>query len=164
MKKTTPKLLFLFVAAFFLILTQACNQNTKEQEHVSAEDHEHDYTHADEGDVTDMLTLNNGSKWVADEPTNKNASILISIGEEFSKKSDKTLEDYHAFGNDVTDAINVMIKECSMEGEADEALHYWFLPLIKQANTLKEATDTTGLSEVTSEMIDRLNAYNDFFE
>lgn len=162
MKKTAPTLFLVLGAAFLFISAQACNQNTKEHQHDRAEAEDHHHAH--EGDVSDMLTLNNGSKWLADESTNNNASILISIGEEFSKDADKTLEDYRTFGNDINAAINVMIKECSMEGKADEALHYWFLPVLKQASILEEATDTTGLSHVTSEMVHRLNEYGDYFE
>lgn len=170
MKKTAPKLFLLFAAAFLFILPQSCKQNAKKQEHqheqaeADAHEHEDDHAHSHEGVDSDMLTLNNGSKWMADEPTNKNASILISIGEMFSKDSDKTLEDYHTFGNDINAAINLMIKECSMKGEADQALHYWFLPLLEQVNTIKEATDTIGLGTITSEMIHRLKEYNDYFE
>jgi hypothetical protein len=51
-----------------------------------------------------------------------------------------------------------------MEGEPDKALHMWFLPLLQQTGTLKKATDTTGLNNLTSEMIHRLHIYPEYFE
>lgn len=113
---------------------------------------------------SDSLTLNNGVKWESDEPTDRNAGVLVGIGDQFSKKSNRTLEDYHTFGNDINTALNTMIRECTMEGEADMALHYWFLPVLEQTGTLRDATDTTGLSSVTSEMTQRLRIYGDYFE
>ena len=57
-----------------------------------------------------------------------------------------------------------MISECTMEGKADEALHHWFLSVLSQARALEAATDTNGLSDVTSAMVHRLKTYSDYFE
>lgn len=167
MKNVYRKLVLPTIVVLSFIILQACNQSGEKQEptdqHNPAQIEHHEDEHAHEGNVSGKLTLNNGSKWLADDPTNKNAATLISIGEQFSKKSNKTLTGYRAFGNDIQSAINKMIKECTMKGEADQALHYWFLPILEQVNTLKEATDTTGLSSITSEMNHRLNEYHDYF-
>jgi hypothetical protein len=88
--------------------------------------------------------LNNGAKWEADEPTNKNAGLLIANGDQFEKKSNRTLEDYHDFGNDINSGINKMIKECTMKGAQDQALHMWFLRVLKQTNTLKTQLTPQG--------------------
>lgn len=156
MKNVILKSVLPAAVALLFILPQACNQSGKDQG--QNETHEHDSL------VSYKLTLNNGVKWKADGPTKKNAAILISIGEQFSKKSNRTLEDYHAFGQDINSGINTMIKECTMEGEEDKALHLWFLPLLNQVSSLKNATDTAGLSNITSEMIHRLGIYKDYFE
>lgn len=162
MKNSILKLVLPIVAVILFILPQACNQSEKNQDQTQTEQHDEDHSH--DGAVSGQLTLNNGAKWQADDPTNKNAADLISIGEQFSKKSNITLEDYHAFGNDINSGINKMIRECTMEGEADQALHYWFLPLLEHSGTLQKATDTTGLSSITSEMNDRLGIYTNYFE
>lgn len=172
MKTPIPKLLLLAVALLFSV-TQACKQNTKEKDQVAdeamhehteeADQDDHD-SHTHESDGTDMLALNDGEKWEADEPTNKNAAVLISIGEEFSNDADKTLEDYNKFGNDVIAAINVMIKECTMKGAADEALHNWFFPIMEQAGSLKDASNLTGLNDIASKINQRMNVYHDYFE
>lgn len=168
MKSIYLKLVLPTIVVLSFITLQACNQSREKQEpteqHNPAQMEQHEDEHVHDGNVPGMLTLNNGSKWLADDPTNKNAATLISIGEQFSKRSKKTLTDYQAFGNDIQSAINKMIKECTMKGEADQALHFWFLPILEQVNTLKEATDTTGLSSITSEMNHRLNEYHDYFQ
>lgn len=171
MKTTFSKLFLLFVAAFLFAMNQSCeNDHAEEHNHTEhtnhddhdAHDHDHDHDHVSDG--VDKLTLNDGQKWEADEPTNKNVEMLVSIGKEFSNDADKSLEDYNKFGSDVIDAINVMIKECTMEGAADQALHYWFLPIMNNANSLKDATDIAGLDDVASETIGRMNVYQDYFE
>lgn len=170
MKKNLFKFVLPFATALLFIMPQACNQSGKNQDQTQSETHEHEPSdsqaenHEHESMVSDSLVLNNGAKWKADVPTNKNAGLLIATGDQFGKKSNRTLEDYHAFGNDINSGINKMINECTMEGAPDQALHMWFLPVLKQTGTLKNATDTTGLGNLTSEMIHRLHIYPDYFE
>ena len=168
MKKAVFQLVLSVAMVILFIVPQACNQSGKNQDQAQAEAHEHAETDDDHHDhesiAGESLTLNNGAKWEADEPTNNNADLLISIGDRFADISNKTLEDYQTFGKDILAGINKMIQECSMEGAADHALHLWFLPLLEQSKTLQEATDTTGLDSLTSEMIHRLNEYYDYFE
>ena len=168
MKKAVSKLVLSVAMVMFFIVPQACNPSGKNQDQAQTEAHEHSETDEDHHDhesiAAESLTLDNGTKWEADEPTNNNANLLISIGDRFSDISNKTLEDYQIFGKDILGGINKMIQECSMEGAADHALHLWFLPLLEQSRTLQEATDTTGLASLTSEMIHRLNEYYDYFE
>lgn len=163
MKKAVLQLV---LPGLLFILPQACNQpgGNSGQAHTHPQAETHDESHAHESMASVNLTLNHGAKWKADEPTNKNAEILIAAGGRFSKNPNGTLEDYQAFGREIHSGINTMIRECTMEGDADKALHLWFLPLLEQTGTLKDATDTTGLSLVTSEMIHRLGVYKDYFE
>ncbi|SRR5690606_22823177 len=158
--------------ALIYILATSCNQSEKSNDHMHTESHEeiHDQSevhddHADHGDHSvDQLTLHNGAKWPADAPTNKNADVIISIGDQFSKKDPKTVEDYQKFGNDVNEAINTMIRECTMKGEADMALHYWFAPILQNASDLKKTSDTNELKSIASEMNDRIHIYHQYFE
>lgn len=185
MKNIFVKYGFLTAAAMLFTFTQACNQTEKKKNQVQTElnhevhnndeahnhdeAHKHDEVHSHgeihgaENHTADRLTLNNGEKWLADEPTNKNAKIIISIGDQFLENDNRTLEDYQAFGDDISEAINTMIRECTMKGEADMALHFWFAPILQHANTLKNATDTMELSEITLDMVDRMRIYNDYF-
>lgn len=168
MKSIFVKRVFLAATALLFIMTQACNQSEKKKNQVQTELHDevhgHDEAHDNENYTADRLALNNGAKWSADKPTNKNAKIIISIGDQFLENDNRTLEDYQAFGEDVTEAINIMIRECTMKGEADMALHFWFAPLVQNANTLKEATDTKELRDIALKMIDRMHMYHKYFE
>lgn len=169
MKSISIKWISLAAMALVFVIMQACNQSEKKNDQVQTEPHDeahhHDEAaHDDEGHEADRLTLNNGAKWPADAPTNKNAKIIISIGDQFLEKDNKTLEDYKAFGNDVNEAINTMIRECTMKGDADMALHFWFAPLLQDVSTIKAATDTTELDETAHKMIDRMRMYPQYFE
>lgn len=168
---------FLTVATLTcFILIQSCNNSSEErhdqsQHHEQSQDHDnHNHesisvgSHGHDGMTGDDLSLNDGEKWEADEPTNRNAEIIRTIGTHFQEIGEKTLEDYQTFGHEVNEAINTMIRECTMEGEADQALHNWFLPLLQHAETLQDATDTDGLDEIADKMIDRINMYSGYFE
>lgn len=172
-KKSLLPIGFLFIILVF----SSCNNGSghSDEDHHDHDTHDHttqvqdpishgEGSHGHDEMIDETLKLNNGEKWQADEPTNKNADRIISIGEQFLESGDKSLADYKRFGEDVNEAINIMIRECTMEGEADHALHIWFLPLIRQASTLREASDTTGLEEITMEMVDRMKMYHGYFE
>jgi len=171
MNTVFPKLLAPLMVVFLFLTIQACNQsgNVQEQSHTEVHDQAHD-THDEHVDhdhemaETHILNLNSGAKWQADEPTNHNAQMLMAIGKQFSDKAQPTLKDYQTFGGDVNAGINKMIRECTMEGAADQALHVWFAPLLGQASTLSRATDVDGLAEIAAEMIHRLEIYPDYFE
>lgn len=176
MKFNIINLLFSVAVVTSFILIQSCN-NSPEQHHEGAQDHEeiqdhegqdHDShgvgSHGHESLTEERLTLNNGSKWEADEPTNRNAEKIIAIADHFLEINDKNLQAYQAFGEDITEALNTMIRECTMEGEADQALHLWFFPLLQHAETLQNATGTDGLDEIAVKMIDRINMYSGYFE
>lgn len=169
--------LFLTVATLTcFILIQSCNNSSEEhhdqsQHHEQSEDHDnHDHesismgSHGHEGMSEERLSLNNGAKWEADEPTNRNAEKIRTIGTQFQEIEEKGLEEYQTFGQEVNESINTMIRECTMEGEADQALHIWFLPLLQHAETLQDATDTDGLDQIADKMIDRINMYSGYFE
>ena len=162
MKSYFVKSVFLVTTALLFIMLQACNQSDNKKNQEQTEQHDEVHSHDDHTD--DRLALNNGEKWPDDEPTSKNAEIINSIGAQFLEHDNRTLEDYQTFGDDVSKAINTMIQECSMEGEADMALHYWFAPILQDANNLKKATDTKGLSDIALKMVDRMQMYHDYFE
>src|SRR5690606_22698145 len=145
----------------------SCNQSEKNGNQIQTEQHDeiHDHeAHDQENHSVDRLTLNNGAKWPADAPTNKNAKIIISIGDQFLENDNKNLQDYQTFGSDVNEAINTMIQECTMKGEADMALHFWFAPIMQSAHILKEASDTNELRNIALKMNDRMHSYHEYFE
>ena len=172
MKSGNVKYSLAIALALIYILAPSCNQSEKSDDQMHTESHDEiheqggvDDDHADHGDHSvDQLTLHNGAKWPADAPTNKNADVIISIGDQFSKMNPKTVEDYKTFGNDVNEAINTMIRECTMKGEADMALHYWFAPILQNASDLKETSNINELENIASEMIDRIHIYHQYFE
>lgn len=180
MKLSVEKTLLPLAVIMLFIVAQSCNQKKKQGEvhieqheknqgehkgnHEHAEEQEHTEEHDHAGFELEELTLNNGEKWQADKPTNRNAENLLAIGNRFSKKDHRTLEDYRTFGSEVEAGINKMIRECTMRGEPDVALHIWFFPILEGAESLKEANNAEGLEEVSSEMIKRMRIYDDFFE
>ncbi|HEY5463978.1 MAG TPA: hypothetical protein VIJ95_12030 [Hanamia sp.] len=57
-----------------------------------------------------------------------------------------------------------MIKDCTLKGAPDEALHKWMLPILRQAGELKNVSDTAIAKPIFDSMVKRINIYYDYFE
>lgn len=125
------------------------------QEH-SADEHHHDDTQHG------TLELNNGEKWKADQPTMANAARIRKVVEAFEKKNSPSLSDHQKFGADIKSGIDRMIRECTMKGAEDQALHEWFFPLIDYTAKIGKA-DEEEARHLAHLIIDRVKEYDTYF-
>lgn len=82
-----------------------------------------------------VLKLNDGKKWQADQPTRENVAHLQSLAVSYESEPPSSVSGLQTFGSEVNEGINQMIRECTMTGEADEALHHWFFPIMNKSLT-----------------------------
>lgn len=143
----------LFSTALFL----SCNQSNQKE---PAEDHAHD-AHAQE---STELTLNNGAKWQADSSTNRHLINIKNTANMFKVAPSPSVDRYQTLGSDIQSGLNSMIRDCTLEGAPDEALHKWFLPIMRQADELKNVSDTGKARPIFDSLDQRINIYYDYFE
>ena len=141
------------MSVFFMI--SACNQGHHH-------DSESDTTSASHGDTT--LTLNNGERWVVDSLTKDNFDNLETSVDMFYVDPFPPIDSYQAFGNDVSQALNTMISQCKMKGEAHEVLHRWMNPLISQSNELKNIQDTLLARKLADSIHVRVGRFTNYFK
>lgn len=154
--------LFLFSA---VLLLASCNKNEVHQEHSHAHQQEQEPTHNEEHDSAEgqVLSLNNGKKWVVDESTQLHGAKLVVLAENFEKQQDKTLQDYQNFGKTTDAELQNLIKACTMKGPDHEALHLWLTPILKQIEILKQSPDEQKAQESARELAENINKFNQFF-
>lgn len=87
------------------------------------------------------LNLNDGERWVVDEPTADNYMNLKQITDQFVESTNRDLESYHSYGAEMSNALNKLIQDCRMKGADHDALHDWLEPVIKEVNGIKKAED-----------------------
>lgn len=142
----------LFVTAFLL----SCNQPTKKNE--QAENATNDKVETSE------LALNNGAKWQADSSTNRHLISIKTTANMFKVGPFPAVDKYQILGSDIQDGLNAMIKDCTLKGAPDEALHKWMLPILRQAGELKNVSDTAIAKPIFDSLDQRINMYYDYFE
>lgn len=149
MKKT---LFILFFTALFI----SCNQSSNQKDSDKGDSHDHH--------ETTELTLNNGAKWQADTMTNLHLLRLKSIANQFKDDPNPAIEQYHILSSDVKEELNSLIKDCTLKGATDEALHKWMHPILSQILELKNTSDTSIAKPVFDSLDQRINIYFDYFE
>ena len=142
----------LFSTAFLLACNQGSNKN-ESNEHVTSD-------HAE----TSELTLNNGVKWKADSSTNRHLISIKTTVNMFKVGPFPSVDKYQILGSDIQDELNAMIKDCTLKGAQDEALHKWMLPILRQAGELKKVSDTAIAKPIFDSLDKRINIYYDYFE
>ncbi len=137
-------------------LLSACNQSSNKVEPGEHVSHDQDQAIA--------LTLNNGAKWQADSSTNQHLIEIKTMANMFKVAPFPAIEKYQILGSDIQAGFNSMIKDCTLKGAQDEALHKWMLPILDQARELKNVTDTAIARPIFDSIDHRINIYYDYFE
>jgi len=147
------KIFFILFSTAFLL---ACNQGSNENE-------SNENTMSDHAETSE-LTLNNGAKWKADSSTNRHLISIKTTVNMFKVGPFPAVDKYQILGSDIQDGLNAMIKDCTLKGAPDEALHKWMLPILRQAGELKNVSDTAIAKPIFDSLDQRINIYYDYFE
>lgn len=109
----------------------------------------------------DVLTLDNGNKWLVNEDMKPHIEKGRVILEEYVKSQSN---DYKNLAIHLKEQNNLLIKSCTMTGKAHDELHKWVHPHLELVKEL-EAVQT---NEESSDVIKRLQAsyqtYSQFFQ
>lgn len=163
----------LLVLSFAFFGFMACNQTpetnvddltdleTHHEDHGDehADDHDH---HHDGGDK--VLALNNGQKWKADDITNEHVGNLINITDEFNAETAETPEEIHQFADKIQDELNLLIKDCTMDGPDHDTLHVWLEAVLNGVKEVKKKNDLSETKHSALELIENITKYKEFFE
>lgn len=85
--------------------------------------HSHDNAVKEQGQQTVTLQLNDGERWYADDPTNRNMKRMGTRLDEFQKIQSPTAEDYNTLGGELHLIFQDIFRQCTMKGEAHDELH-----------------------------------------
>jgi hypothetical protein len=147
------KVLVLVCITVFLF---ACNQSSVSNN--AEEVHHHDASESTE------LTLNNGAKWQADSNTNRHLAGIKTMANMFRVAPSPTADRYQIFGSDIQMKLDTLVRDCTLKGAPDEALHKWMMPILRQSRDLKKVSDTAKARLIFDSLYNRINIYYDYFE
>lgn len=158
----------LLLAGVMLIFT-ACNHAHTHNDSSQVDGHkEHAHQHDEAMKAPDVvkasaLSLNNGEKWKADESTNKHASAINAMADEFERNSDQSLAASQAFANDIQKGLQQLINDCTMKGPDHDALHLWLEPLLIDVKNLKNCDDENEAKIAADVLINDARKFHQFF-
>jgi hypothetical protein len=166
----------LAVTILFLFSVISCSTSTQEnaiqpepaadtlKQAPVSEAGETESAHHDEEEAVVPLSLNNGMKWKADDPTNENVKAIRKVVSNFESKQNLMLHDYHNASQEINNAINTLLTGCKMTGAEHEALHQWLLPLIDNTKKLLDSKEAEESAKIFSAIKEQLNLYNHYFD
>jgi len=161
MKKPFKTLLILLIASYAI----SCGNNT-ENNHDDHEGHDHEMENAEpeheehvDSDLT--LDLNNGNLWSANIETTEGIGNMVVLMDSFSDT--ESVEAYSILSNHLTETLNTILKECTMDGEAHNNLHTYLFPMFDMIEGIG-STDLETCKVSYSELKDQLSEYPNYFE
>ena len=110
------------------------------------------------------LHLNDGEKWKADSPSRQAFEKMEKIEEAFEKKvKSPTLKDYNQLGADLQAELDILFKECRMQGESHNQLHHLLELVIADVKALK-SNDIKSATEAYHSLDEHLDLFEKYFE
>jgi hypothetical protein len=107
-----------------------------------------------------VLQLDNGVKWKTDAVTKNNVAALKQV------ITDSTLNSAPGrLASALQDRLDTLVNQCTMQGQAHEALHQWLQPVIHSVKELKENGEKESeKQEAVTAIRKALDDFDKYFE
>lgn len=109
----------------------------------------------------EVLSLNNGEKWVTDAHTH---SVVLDMKRSLSEYEKSGSQDYQILSDSLTSQVNRLIAGCTMKGSAHDELHKWLAPLTESVKHLSSSESALSASENAREIAASIKSFDRFFE
>lgn len=107
------------------------------------------------------LRLDDGRKWQSDDHTRASISRIRSA---VTSADTGTVEGARALGASVKKELDVLIRGCTMTGEAHNQLHLFLGRFIPAVDSLAEAPDAAAAKQAHKQVTELLDTYDRHFE
>lgn|SRR5690554_1716759 len=164
MKKT------ILTAAVLSVLLMSCKDNkstsseteiVQETEVVQEQVNEEEKPVLDNSWINDIQLDENGNKWNANIETTQGVNKMLGL---ITEVNPKTVEEYHKLASKLNEEKNIVIKKCDMVGPSHDNLHVFLHPLIDKIAALSEVSTEEKGSEITANIKENLEEYNNYFK
>jgi hypothetical protein len=109
----------------------------------------------------EKLQLNNGEKWKVDE---KMLVYIRNMESDILDFSNTDQKDFNILTEKLQSNIDLLTSNCTMKGDAHDALHKWLLPYIEIVNTLSETINATEASTQFENIQTSFSTFNQYFQ
>jgi len=150
-----------FILASGLLVSCGVSNEHKHEMHEQETKEEH---HQENNEA--QLSLNNGAKWEADEPTYNGMKAMRLTMTNFSTvhSNATTVEEYQTLGNQLGKITKEIIAKCSMKGPDHDQLHIVLAPMLDNVGVIKTGTDIYLIRKNADGLEKHLEEFFDHFE
>ena len=153
------KLISAFILTGFMI---SCG-GAKEHEHESKESVPKAEHH--EATQDSKLSLNEGAKWEADEPTfNGMKELKLAIVTFKTSHNSPIQSEYNSLGIQLAGITKEIISKCSMNGLDHDQLHIVLAPMLANVDVIKNGSDIDKIEKNVNALSNSLEQFFDHFE
>lgn len=138
------------LSVYILFSCQSSNQEDNQQEIVIKESH-----------VNATLELNNGEKWEVNEEMKP---LILRSADILSTYQSNNAMNHQELAIQLKEQNTALIKNCSMQGQAHDALHKWLLPHMNLIERLHKAENDENASEIIEELQISFTTFNTYFQ
>ena len=160
MKKISTLLL---VGSFMIWI--ACNPSQKNESESQQVGHTSEAEHHEEHDheSSDALMLDNGKKWMVDEPTRLHVGNMEkAVGDPNAETGG--IEFYRTLAGFLKENIGKLTAECSMTGPSHDELHKWLYPFIETTKEFSKAKNPEEALQSLNELKKSFSEFHEYFE
>lgn len=147
MKKIAHLIPLLFAAILFGCDAESTKSSTEKTE-VTDQNTPHD------------LSLNNGERWMVDDHM---MQIIKEIEEAVVSFDGNQLNEIEELAVHISDLIDELTSNCTMEGQAHDELHKWLLPFIDLSDELSNSEDVPSAIAFVDQMKTEFEIFNRYF-
>lgn len=155
------------ILAISLLVLVSCKDSTKQKTstntnvvEITHEHHDNDEENLHGNSWKLAIEMNNGSKWKANNKTNKGVEKMQNS---IKTQPTNSLEDYYKLAEQLNDDKNYVVRNCTMNGDSHDNLHVWLMPLIKKIEALSEVKKIEEALKLKHSIEENINAYNTYF-
>lgn len=107
------------------------------------------------------IQLIDGEKWLVNDEMKPYVVQGAKLINDYLKQNDSN---YARLASEIAAQNKLLIKSCTMEGEAHDELHKWLHPHLALVKALENATENAQADSLVQALAASYTAYNQFFE
>lgn len=149
------------IALFTLLIFVFACKNELVHQHDEEANETHEHIHSHDHELIKELKLNNGEKWVMQPALTTNIENMEMAVKAYKESNSKEFEGLAAL---LENESNLMIKNCTMQGESHNELHKWLEPHLAMIKDLKAVDTSTDASPIIDEIDASFELLRKYFE
>ena len=156
----TKKMKFKFLAPIIIsifIVTMACENAKKDNQDSTTKTELKEASNESEN----KIDLDNGKRWIANQETTEGINAMFQLINSF--KETENIDSYKNLADSLNSEFNIILKKCTMKGEAHDQLHNYLFPMKEKFEQLS-SNDLSESKNAFEDLKMHVSLYKKYFE